>query len=169
MAGGYQLNLRVVVLVIAVSAPLALGVETLLRTFVISPMAGPVFNEARVFFSPQTTAFAWGLTGVCVLAGIVGLAVLRRTSRGLLGAGNKKGNAGGKTGEAHVAELRDKLFLLTSIPQAPAVLATLCFTLGARLAPVLVCMGISTAFVLAMGYAAARALGEAGLSELDGG
>ncbi|MCA9697140.1 MAG: hypothetical protein KC431_06425 [Myxococcales bacterium] len=151
MSAGYQISLRVVVLVIAISAPLALGIETLLRTQVLVPIIGPDLDEVRAFFSPQTTMAAWAMVGVCVLAGLLGLALLRRAIR------RDQANAEG-TQEDRTRKLKDRLLLLTSVPQVPAILATLCFMAGSELTPVLISMAVSTAFVIAMGF-----LGEASL------
>lgn len=161
MAGGYQLNLRVIVLVIAISAPMAMGLETLARTFILAPAIGPEFDEIREFFSPPLTRFAWGLTGACVLAGGVGIALLRR-------AFAKLESESGRDETTPEGEVRDKLLLLTSIPQIPAILATLCFMLGSSIVPVLVCMAISTVFVLIMGFVGERHLHEAGISQIAG-
>ena len=129
--------LRLVVLLIAASAPLALGLETLLRRHLLAPIVGPAeLAMVRTFLSPTLTAAAWALAPVTVAAGAVGLFALRRT---VVRGGSER-------------VLRDRLLLLTSIPQVPAILATLTFMLGARLAPVLVVMALSTVCVLTMGF-----------------
>jgi hypothetical protein len=146
-----QPSLRVIVLLIAVSAPLALGFETALRKLVFVPLMGAELAEIREFYWPEltdqvreamVTQWAWRLVGVTVLAGVLGVLLLRRATRRPLDAG----------------AIRDRMLLLTSIPQVPAILATLCFTFGSQLLPVLVSMGISTAFVLAQGILGDRAL-----------
>lgn len=146
-----QPSLRVIVLLIALSAPLALGLETLIRKFVLMPMVGPELAEIREFYWPALTdelrraamtQAAWVLVGVTLVAGVVGVVLLRRAGRRELGVG----------------KLRDRLFLLTSIPQVPAILATLCFAFGSALLPVLIGMAISTAFVLAQGFVGERML-----------
>ena len=144
-------SLRIVVVLIAVSAPLALGLETLLRKLVLVPLMGAELRELREFYWPALTdelrqavltEVAWVLVGVTVFAGVLGVMLLRR-------AGRRKRTFSG---------IRDQVFLLTSIPQVPAILATLCFAFGAELLPVLVSMGISTAFVLAQGIVGERLL-----------
>lgn len=148
--------LRIVVLLIAASAPLALALETLLRNYVLLPMVGAELRELREFFWPELTDelrqtvlthAAWVLVAVTVLAGVLGVVLLRRVARR----------------QRDAAGVRDAVFLLTSIPQVPAILATLCFAFGSRLGPVLVSMAISTAFVLAQGR-----VGERLLSAIDG-
>ena len=149
-------SLRAVVVLIAVSAPLALGLETLLRKLVFLPLVGPELREIREFYWPELTdelreamltRAAWVLVGVTVLAGIVGVVALRRAARR----------------QRTASAIRDRVFLLTSIPQVPAILATLCFAFGSQLSPVLVSMAISTAFVLAQGI-----VGERMLAGIDG-
>jgi divalent metal cation (Fe/Co/Zn/Cd) transporter len=137
------LDLRLVVLVIAISAPLALGVETLMRTQVLAPMLGPSFDEVREFFSPQLTRVAWAMVAVTFAAGILGIVITQLAVRKLARLPDPALRA---------RKLRDRLLLLTSIPQVPAILATLCFTCGARLFPVLVAMVVSTLFVLIQGF-----------------
>ncbi len=75
-----QLPLRAVVLLVAVSAPLALGFETAIRKLVFVPMMGPQLEELREFYWPQwtpeareaaLTRAAWVHVGVCVLAGVL--------------------------------------------------------------------------------------------------
>ena len=147
-----QPSLRVVVLAIAVSAPLALGLETLIRKHVLMPVIGPAFEEVRQFFSPQLTRFAWILVGVCVFAGLVGVAAIRRAVRRSAELEPTRDPA------AATRKLRDQLLLLSSIPQVPAILATLCFMMGSKLTPVLVSMAVSTAFVLVQGFIGERSL-----------
>lgn len=152
MSAPSQLSLRVVVLLIAVSAPLALGIETAFRQLVLVPMIGAELRELREFYWPALTdelrraaltQTAWVLVGATVLAGALGVALLRRAARR----------------QQDLAELRDQLLLLTSIPQVPAILATLCFVFGSSLLPVLISIAISTAFVLAQGLVGERMLG----------
>lgn len=145
-------SLRTVVVLIAASAPLALGLETLLRKLVLAPLMGAELRELREFYWPELTdalreaaltQAAWVLVGVTVLAGVLGVVLLRRAGRR----------------QSEAAKVRDSVFLLTSIPQVPAILATLCFAFGAQLLPVLVSMAISTVFVLAQGVLGERMLG----------
>ncbi len=142
-------DLRLIVLVIALSAPLALGVETLLRKQVLGRILGPDLDEVRGFFSPQTTRAAWVMVGATLVAGLVGVLVTRVAIRRL---------AREPDPAARARMLRDRLLLLTSIPQIPAIAATLCFMAGSRLLPVLIAMAISTLFVLVQGFAGEREL-----------
>ena len=156
MSTSAPMSLRTIVLLVAVSAPLALGFETAIRLGVIMPMMGAEFAEVRAYFWPEftpavrialTTRIAWILAGVSVVAGLLGVALLRRPSwRSLAWAREQPDPAA-----AARAKVRDQMLLLTSIPQIPAILATLCFSFGAAWVPVVTCMVVSTAFVLGMG------------------
>src|SRR5690606_33661058 len=108
-----QLPLQRVVVLIAISAPLALGFETLLRTLVFLPMLGADLEELREFYWPALTddvreaamtKLAWALVGASVLAGLLGVALMRHAGRvgrvGLVGRG-----------EATRAKVRDRLLL----------------------------------------------------------
>lgn len=161
------LSLRTIVLLVAVSAPLALGFETLLRVYLFLPLVGAELREVREFYWPELsdevreaalTNAAWVLVVVCVLAGLLGIALLRRAARRGLAAARESANPSVRAR----ANVRDRMLLLTSIPQVPAILATLCFSFGAQLLPVLCCMGVSTAFVLAQGHVGERALAGVG-------
>jgi hypothetical protein len=150
-----QPGLRAIVLLIAVSVPIWLGLETLIRNYVLRPLYGPLLAELRGHYWPEltpelmadrSTRFAWLLLGVTMLAGIVGVAVLRHVvARG---------------GESATPErkLRDSLLLLTSIPQVPGLLASLCPLAGAAWTPVLICVAVSTAFVVVQGFVGERLL-----------
>jgi hypothetical protein len=162
MAVPSQLSLRAVVVLIAVSAPLALGFETLLRKLVFVPLIGAELREVREFYWPELTDelrqavltnTAWVLVLVSVLAGVLGVVLLRRAARR----------------QRDLAEVRDQLLLLTSIPQVPAILATLCFAFGSSLLPVLVSMAVSTVFVFVQGLVGERLLagGERLLAGID--
>lgn len=137
------LDLRWVVLFIAISAPIALGIETLVRTQVIARILGPSLNEVRGFFSPELTRLAWAMVVATVAAGIFGILVTLMAGRRI---------ASEPDPAIRARKLRDRLLLLTSIPQIPAIAATFCFTAGARLFPVMVAMAVSTVFVLIQGF-----------------
>lgn len=149
---GRVLDLRLVVLFIAISAPLALGIETLMRTQVIARILGPSLDEVRGFFSPELTRLAWAMVVATVVAGGLGILITQMAARRIATEPDPKIRA---------RKLRDRLLLLTSIPQIPAIFATLCFTAGARLFPVIVAMAVSTAFVLIQGFVGQRTLARA--------
>jgi hypothetical protein len=146
-----QLSLRWIVLLIAASVPLALGIEAAIRNYLFLPLMGAELQELREFYWPALTdelrratltQIAWALVGATSLAGTLGVALLRRTAER----------------ERDLAKIRDRLLLLTSIPQVPAILATLCFAFGSSLLPVSICIALSTAFVLAQGLIGERLL-----------
>jgi hypothetical protein len=147
-----RLSLRVIVLLIALSAPLALAIETLFRVHVLGRIIGPALDEVRSHFSPTTTRVAWVMVGVTVVAGLLGLVATRAALRKL---------AREPDTAQRMRRLIDRTLLLTSIPQVPAVFATFCFTAGAELLPVLVSMVISTGFVLVQGFGGERVLEQA--------
>jgi hypothetical protein len=148
-----QPSLRAIVLLIAVSVPIWLGLETLLRTYVLRPLYGPLLAELRGHYWPEltpermaerSTQLAWLLLGVTVVAGIVGVLVLRHVVA-----------RAGKTATPE-RKVRDTLLLLTSIPQVPGLLASLCPLGGCAWTPVLICVAVSTAFVVVQGFVGER-------------
>ena len=153
-----QLPIRAVVLLVAVSAPIALLFETGVRKLLFVPLVGEDVAEVREFYWPALTdevreaaltRTAWVLVGVSVLAGALGVALLRRAARREIER---------NPGEQARSNIRDRMLLLTSIPQVPAIVATLCFSFGSQLGPVLGCMIVSSAFVLAQGVVCERVL-----------
>jgi hypothetical protein len=149
-------SLRTAILLIAFSAPVALAFETLFRTQILARIVGPDLNQVRDFFSPPLTSLAWALAGVTVIAGIAGVALVPIAIRRIEAAAAKAGLEQDR--EALERRALGPLYLLTSIPQVPAILATFCFTAGSLLTPVVVAMAVSTVAVLAQGHVAARAL-----------
>jgi hypothetical protein len=151
-------SLRAIVLLIALSVPIWLGLETLLRIYVLQPLYGPLLTELRAHYWPEltpaimadrSTRLAWLLLGVTVLAGIIGVALLRHVVA--------------RAGQSATSEskIRDTLLLLTSIPQVPGLLSTLCPLAGAAWTPVLICVAVSTAFVVVQGFVGERLLADA--------
>jgi hypothetical protein len=129
-----------VVVLVAASAPAALAIETLLRRLILPPD----FEEIRRFFEPTATDAAWIFAAACVLASVAGLFAQRRWCRDRMQRARAEG-------EDPARAAMDRTFLSMSIPQVPAILATVAFMSGAALTPVLVAMGISTLGVLAQG------------------
>jgi hypothetical protein len=151
-------GLRAIVLLIALSVPILLGVETLVRVYVLGPLYGPLLNDLRALYWPELTTqiiaaratnLAWILVGVTVVAGVVAIVALRWIIR----------RASAATGERPTpGKIRDTLLLMTSIPQVPGVVATLCLAGGAELSPVLICVAVSTSFVVVQGFMGERAI-----------
>ena len=154
-------SIRVVVLLIAASVPLFIGVETLLRVYLLEPLYGPLLSDLREFYWPEMTPerqamratwVAWASLAAAFVAGFIGIVALRRA------VGRAK-----QSGEAITpAKLRDTLLLLTSIPQIPGLLAALSLAFGPELLPVLLCVATSTGFVIAQGFTSERLLEEMG-------
>jgi hypothetical protein len=165
-----QPDLRAIVLLIAVSVPIWLGLETLIRNYVLRTLYGPLLAELRGHYWPEltpelmadrSTRLAWLLLGVTMLAGIVGVLVLRHVvARGDASATPERklssSFASAQSPSPPEAKLRDSLLLLTSIPQVPGLLASLCPLAGAAWTPVLICVALSTAFVVVQGFVGER-------------
>src|SRR5262249_874427 len=80
------LGLRGIVLLIAVSVAMWVGIEQAVRIYLLQPMYGPLLAEMRAHYFPaltpeimaaRATRIAWVLLAVTVVAGIVGVALLR--------------------------------------------------------------------------------------------
>jgi hypothetical protein len=129
-----------VVALVATSAPLALGFETLLRGL----LPAPELEGLRRDLGPLATDAAWALAASCAAASGLGLWLQRRWC--LRGAEDARAR-GGDLSRA----LADRTFLSMSAPQVPAILATFAFTWGSAPAPVIAAMVISSLGVLAQG------------------
>lgn len=129
-----------VVLLVAISAPLAFASESLIRKLVLPPE----FDEVRDFFGPGATSFAWGCVALCVLAAVFGIWVQRRWVRERTQRAREEGTDVGKAA-------MDRTFLSMSIPQVPAILSTVAYMSGSELTPVVVAMVISSVGVIAQG------------------
>lgn len=148
-AGPRPLDSRLVLGLIAVSTPLALGFETAARR-VIMP---PDFALLRDFLRPTLEPVAWALCVLSVLACLGGVALQHWLVQRLV-ARLPPGQDGP---EARGRKRVEALYLSTSVPQVPALLATFLFTLGAPLLPVAVNLALATAGVVLQGFAS-RAL-----------
>lgn len=162
-AASPSISLPVAVLVLAVSAPVALAFETLARTQVLARVIGPDLDHVRELLSPPLTRASWALAVATIAAGIAGVALVPMAARRVEAAAKRAGRE--LDHAARSKEVLARLYLLTTIPQAPAILATFCFTFGSRLTPVLVAMALSTAAVLAQGVVAGRLLQRASGAE----
>src|SRR5689334_8171670 len=131
---------------IALATPAALGIETLARVLFLPAELEALRQEMR----PTLTPVAWGLLALTAITIPLGLATRRAVERRLLA---KVASYGG--GEKKRAEARfEALFVAASVPQIPAVFATLTLTGGAAALPVLIAVALSVAGVIAI--AAAR-------------
>ncbi len=127
-------------LIVAASAPVSLALESVVRGLVMAPEA----EELRQFFQPTTTMVAWGLAAATVPVGILG-AVLRQIwiARVLVL------HAAGELRKPVARVVLDRFMLSASVPQIPAVAATIAVMLGARTPPAIVAMVISSGAILA--------------------
>jgi hypothetical protein len=131
--------------VVAVSTPLALAVETTLRMLLLPPE----FEEVRAWLRPKITPWVWLTPPLAAVATLVGLRLQRwYAARQFAALAPAR-----QTDEGWAAANFDALMLSTSAPQVPALVATLCFMLGAAAAPVLTAIGVGTIGVLVQGIA----------------
>ena len=140
----------VVVAIVAISTPLAVAFETVLRRW----MFPPEFEDVRAWLEPTLTPWMW-LMPPCAALGIpLGLRLQRWLERrGLARIPEHR-----RSQATEDTAVRDAMLLSTSVPQVPAVLATFGLLLGSAPLPVLVATGVATAGVLVIGVVATRSL-----------
>lgn len=142
-----RLRLVGVLLLLAASTPLALLLETGLRRV----MFPPEFDEVRLWLRPQITPWLWIAPLACALALPVGLLVQRA-----LVARSLRRSTTEPTPAARASAELDALLLATSVPQVPAILATMGFTMGASIEPVVAAMAVATVGILVIGAVGLR-------------
>lgn len=129
-------------LVIALATPGALGLETLARVLLL-----PAELEAlRIELRPALTPLAWGLLAMTGLAVPLGVATQRVMRRRSLAKVEATGGGPKKRAEARF----EAMFVGTSVPQIPAILATLALTAGSEALPVVLAVVLSAAAVVAI-------------------
>lgn len=143
-------------LFIAVSAPLAVALETGFRRLFFPPE----FEDVRGMLGPKLETAAWICVGLTAVFSIVGFVLQRRmcskalrtlTSDELSDRDRKRLDGFGPE-KSMSRMVLDKLFLTTSLPQLPALVATLLYMFGASLAPVLVAMLVSSLAVVSQAW-----------------
>lgn len=137
-----------VLVLVALSTGLALGVETAVRRL----MMPPELEQVRAWLSPTLEPWAWGMVPLTGLASagawwLYGVLVRRALSRARPGLTPAQALAR--------AEL-DAAILASSAPQLPAVAGTMLFMMGAPLLPVGVAMGVAVLGVLSLGLRVRR-------------
>ncbi len=132
-----------ILIVIAVSTPLALAAETGLR-YLLFP---PEFEEVRMWLRPAITPWMWTASGLAVAFTVLGLKLQRWFVQRRLA----QLPADKRTPEAEEKASFDGLMLSSSCPQIPALLATFGFMLGSELLPVAVALAVATVGVLIVG------------------
>lgn len=139
--------MRAAVAFVAVSAPMALGMESLLRKLLFPPE----FEEMREFLQPGATTLAWAAVFATGAAALLAWVLAKRWIPPRLEEAIPTGDE-----KAIRRAFIDKLMIAASIPQVPAIGATMCFMVGASLEPVLVSMAISTLAIVGLGVATER-------------
>lgn len=137
---------RGVVAVIALATPAALGLETLARTLLLPAELAQLRQELR----PVLTPLAWALLGITALAIPLGFLTLRALRRRFLA----KVEATGATERRRREAVFEAMFVATSVPQIPAIMATFALTAGSEALPVLVTVALSAAAVVAIAWRA---------------
>ena len=123
-----------------VAAPGALALETGLR-LLLFPEEFPLIRE---FLRPTLTPVAWGLAVAAGLGAAAGYALQTR----LVAARIAKLPSDANTPERRLRAAIGIFLLTTALPQLPSIFATLCFTLGASLAPVGAAIALTTVGVV---------------------
>ncbi len=130
---------RAMLFLTILAAPVALALETLLRSLIFPPE----FDDFREFLEPALTPVAWVLGLVAAGASLVGLAVQRRMAEKRLS--QLPSDAGY---EQRYGQVLGVFMLTTALPQIPAILSTFAFMFGASLVPVLTGIALSSVGVI---------------------
>jgi hypothetical protein len=139
-----------VVAIVAISTPLAVALESLLRQW----MFPPEFEDVRAWLEPSITPWMWLTPLACALGIPIGL----RLHRWLVRRTIARMPVERRTPVAEANAVTDALLLSTSVPQVPAIVATMGLLLGSALTPVLVATATATVGVLVIGIVASREL-----------
>lgn len=130
----------VATLAIALATPAALGLETLARVLLL-----PADLEAlRIEMRPALTPVAWGLLALTCAAVPLGVAARRAMQRRLFAKVDAISGGPKKRAEARF----EALFVGTSVPQIPAIFATLALTAGAEALPAALAVVVSALAVV---------------------
>jgi hypothetical protein len=146
MAGGFSVRLSTLVLVVT-AVPMGYAMESGLRALLLPPELEALRRE----LSPALTEVAWVLFGLCFPASLVGLWAKRLLRRRIL-AGLARG-ATPQPAQQERAETEAYL-LASSIPQIPALFATVASLGGASPVPVVAALAISTVGVVLQAHRA---------------
>lgn len=99
---------------------------------------------------PALTPIGWGLLILTLASVPLGLLTLRALTRRFLAKVTATSGGDKRRREARF----EAMFVATSVPQLPAILATFALTAGSDALPVLVTMAASTLGVIAIGWSA---------------
>ncbi len=139
-----------VVAIVAISTPLAVVLESFLRQW----MFPPEFEEVRAWLEPRVTPWMWITPALSALGTPLGLRLHHWLVRRTLARIPMER----RTAVAEANAVTDALLLSTSVPQVPAVIATLGALIGSALPPVIAATGVATIGVLVIGVVASRRL-----------
>ncbi|MEZ4314939.1 MAG: hypothetical protein R3F14_43550 [Polyangiaceae bacterium] len=127
-------------LAMVIATPAVLGLETLARALFLPAWADEIRQELR----PTLTPIAWVLLALTVLTVPLSVAAQRGMERRLLAKVDAYGGGEGKRAEARF----EAVFVAASIPQIPAILATLLLSFGAEALPALLAVLLSVGAVV---------------------
>lgn len=128
----------------AVATPAALAIETTARVLFLPPD----LNAFRLELEPALTPVAWGLLVLAAASVPLGFAAKRSVTKRLVEKVNAYGGSEEKLAEARF----EAVFVAASIPQIPALLATVALTAGSSALPVLLAVGLSVVAVLVIAH-----------------
>ncbi len=134
---------RVLLPLIALSSPLSLAVETAIRTLLFTDD----MKSLRVLLREPLAPVAWAFVPVTVVASLAGVAVHRVALRRTLAAAALRPPKPYAEEHARLTAL----YIATSVPQLPALLATFLFTAGAPFVPVMTTLLVAAAGVMFQG------------------
>lgn len=126
---------------------MALGFETALRLLLFPDD----FAIVREFLNPYLTPVAWLLGGLAALGAWLGLALQRRLTTKRIAKLDSEA-----TDDQRYAAGFGVFLLTSSVPQIPSILATITFTFGASLLPVLVGIALCSVGVVAQALRVGR-------------
>lgn len=139
-----------IIAIVAVSTPLAVVFETLLRRW----MMPPEFEEVRAWWEPSVTPWMWPMPPLALLGIPLGFALQRWLVRRNLARLPEHR----RTPDVESKAVLDAMLLSTSVPQVPAVIATMGLLVGSKPLPVLLATAVATAGVLVIGVLSSKRL-----------
>lgn len=139
---------RVLLPLIALSSPLSLAVETAIRTALFTGE----MRELRLMARDALTPVAWGFVPLTLAASALGVLAHRAALRRAMASAAKRPGDPDAVENARITAL----YVASSVPQLPALVATFLFTAGARVEPVMVTLLVAAAGVMLQGWTAPR-------------
>lgn len=140
---GPSISRRTAILLVGSAVPIAYAMETAVRALLTMP---PEILWLREQLQPFLTRVAWWLFGASFPAALLGLWVQRVMARRMLARLPPEATPA----QAERAEL-EAYFLASSVPQIPALLATVTSLGGGSPGPVVATLVVSTIGVVAQG------------------